>query len=79
MTPEQEKKLYEIHELLAGSLDKKGLAHKVNEMDVVVMELKTYKEEDEKFKHKVAGGLVVGTPILIIFWTWFKENVLHIK
>lgn len=75
MTPEQEKKLDKIHELLAGSLDKKGLVHKVGEIDYDVKNLKIYKSNDEKFKAKVAGGLAVGTPIAVGIWHWLWGKI----
>lgn len=79
MTPDQERKLDKIHELLAGSLEKKGLVHKVGEMDRTVKELKDYKDSDEKFKNKVAGGLAIGTPLAVGFWQyiWGKITGQH--
>ncbi len=43
-----------------------GLVHEV-------AELKLYKEKDEKFKQKVAGGVAVGIPVLTVFWHAFTE------
>jgi len=75
MTPDQEKKLDKIHELLAGSLESKGLVHKVNEMEKDVKGLKTYKEKDEKLKNKIAGGVVIGTPLLTAFWHYILGKI----
>jgi hypothetical protein len=58
MTPDQETKLDKIHELLAGSLEKKGLVHRVEEMDIDVKNLKSYRNKDQKLKWSLAGGLV---------------------
>ena len=76
MTQDQEKKLDQIHELLAGSLEKEGLVHKVGEMGFSIKELKEYKEKDERFKAKVAGGIAVGTPALIAAWHWIVDKVI---
>lgn len=75
MTPDQEEKLDKIHELLAGSLEKKGLVHKVEGMEDELRDLKKYKNNDEKFKAKVAGGIAVGTPILVGAWHWFWGKI----
>lgn len=74
MSPAQEQKLDEIHQLLAGSLEKKGLVHKVDEMELHVKDLKDYKDKDEKLKNKVAGGVAVGVPVISGIWTliWNK-------
>jgi hypothetical protein len=37
--------------------------------------LEDYKEADQKFKHKVAGGIAVGTPVLVVAWSWIKTHV----
>lgn len=76
MTPEQEIKLDKIHELLAGSLEKKGLVHKVEEHELDIYDLRDYKQKDEKFKNKVAGGIAVGTPILVMAWNWIQKHIL---
>lgn len=74
MTPDQEKKLDKIHELLAGSLEKKGLVHRMGEMEEDVAELKTYKLQDEKLKNKVAGGVAISIPILTGVWNWILKH-----
>ena len=70
MTPQQEEKLDKIHDLLAGTLENKGLIHRVYEMDTDVKTLKDYKEKDEKLKNKVAGGVALGVPVLTAAWHW---------
>ena len=77
MTPSQETKLDEIHELLAGTLEKKGLVHIMAEMDADVKGLKDYKTKDEKLKAKIAGGILVGTPILTLFWHWLQAKLFQ--
>lgn len=79
MTPAQEEKLDKIHELLAGSLERKGLVHKVGELEADMIELKDYKEKDERFKSKVVGGLAVGTPVAAGIWQliWNKITGNH--
>lgn len=74
MTPDQEKKLDKIHELLAGSLEKKGLVHRMGEMEEDVAELKSYKLQDEKLKNKVAGGVAISIPILTGAWNWILKH-----
>ena len=78
MNADQEKKLDSIHELLAGTLEKKGLVHKVDEMEATVFQLKKYKERDERFKNTVAGGVAVGTPLLVVAWHWIVKNIFHL-
>lgn len=75
MTPSQEEKLDKIHELLAGSLEKKGLVHRMGEMEEDVAELKIYKVKDEKLKNKVAGGVAVGIPVLTGIWNWILKHI----
>ncbi len=75
MTPAQEKKLDKIHELLAGSLEKKGLVHKVEEHELDIYTLTEYKKNDEKFKNKVAGGIAVGTPLFVGLWHWIISKI----
>lgn len=75
MTPEQEIKLDKIHELLAGSLEKKGLVHKVEEHELDIYDLREYKEKDQKFKNKVAGGIAAGTPLLVGLWHWIISKI----
>lgn len=64
MTPSQEKKLNEVHEALIGNqLGSKGVIKRLDELE-------TYKEQDEKYKARVAGGFAIGTPIFVAFWHW---------
>jgi hypothetical protein len=46
--------------------ESKGMVHEVDE-------LKKYKEKDEKFKAKVAGGFAVGIPVVGAAWTFFID------
>lgn len=75
MTQEQEDKVDMIYELLAGSLEKKGLVHKVEEHDLDIYDLREYKEKDQKFKNKMAGGIAAGTPLLVGLWHWIIGKI----
>jgi len=69
MTVEQQQKLNEVHAAIVGnpSLGTKGIIKRIDELEA-------YKEQDEKFKNKVAGGLAVGTPIFVAFWHWITKH-----
>lgn len=82
MTPSQEKKLdqtfdavSELKELLAGSIEQKGLVHVVRENDKDIQVLKSYKRKDEKFKAKVAGGIFVSIPIFGAIIEYIKSKL----
>lgn len=63
MTPEQEQKLDDLHDAIVGNLrlGNKGIVLRLQELE-------DYKEKDQKFKNKVAGGIAVGTPVLVVVW-----------
>ncbi len=74
MTPESEKllmdKVNNIHLLLAGSeYDKSvGLVNRFEKIE-------KYIEGDKKFKQKVAGGVAVGTPVLVAICEYIKHKL----
>lgn len=70
MNTEQEKKLNEIYNAIVGNekMKIKGLAQKVEDLE-------KYKAKDQKLKYKVAGGVAVGTPGLVVFWDWIKSHL----
>lgn len=63
MTAEQEEMLKDVHDAVVGNLrlGNKGIV-------VRLQEAEDYIEKDKKFKQKVAGGIAVGTPILVVLW-----------
>jgi len=74
MTTDQEKKLDDIYTAIVGNQNTgvKGLASRVDSLEA-------YKESDEKLKGKIAGGLIIGTPILIGLYHWFLDHFFGIK
>lgn len=69
MTTDQEKKLDELHAAIVGNnLGQKGIIKRLDEVE-------SYQEKDKAFKYKVAGGLAVGTPVLIAAWHWLKAKL----
>lgn len=82
MTPEQEKKLDRVLVALEGDpkMGIKGIVSDMNDFKVHVKgkikALEDYKEKDEKIKAKIAGGMAVGTPLLVVAWDWFKTHFL---
>jgi len=74
MTTDQEKKLDEIYTAIVGNPNTgvTGLAQRVSKLE-------DYKETDEKLKAKVAGGLAIGTPILVGLYHWLLDHLLGLK
>lgn len=73
MTPDQEKKLNEIHSAIVGNpaLGQEGIIPRL-------IKLEDYKRKDEKFKNKIAGALLIATPILVIVWHWIQKYILEL-
>ena len=71
MTPQQEQKLNEIHAAIVGNpaMGQKGIIPRLTELE-------KYRERDEKFKNRIAGGLAFGTPVLVIVWHWIQKKIL---
>lgn len=67
MTPEDRKKLDEVHAAIVGneSIGHKGLIPRMQEVE-------KYQEKDRHFKNKIAGGVAVLTPALLAIWEWIK-------
>jgi hypothetical protein len=70
MTPEQERKLNELHTAIVGNeeMGHEGLVTRVKRHE-------KYIEDDRKFKNKVAGGVAVGTVAATGIWTFIREHV----
>lgn len=67
MTPENEKKLNEVHAAIVGNeaIGHKGLIPRMQDVE-------KYQDKDRRFKNKLAGGFTVGTPVVIALWEWIK-------
>lgn len=48
-----------------------GLAKRVHDNE-------KYIEKDKRFKQKMAGGVAVMTPALVLAWDWIKQHILNI-
>lgn len=70
MTPNYEKKIDDLHNAIVGNpeMGHHGLVSRVRDVE-------DYQQKDKEFKHKVAGGLAVGTPILVAFWHWLLKHI----
>jgi hypothetical protein len=70
MTRDQENKLNELHAAIVGNeaLGNKGVIKRLEDLEV-------YKEKDQKFKHKAAGGLAILTPIFAGLWSWLIKHL----
>lgn len=70
MTAEQIKQLNEVHAAIVGNKDlgQKGIIPRLEEVE-------RYQNNDKIFKAKVAGGLAVGTPILVGLWNWILKHI----
>jgi hypothetical protein len=71
MTTDQEQKLNELHTAIVGNpaLGNKGIVARLQDVE-------KYQETDKAFKYKVAGGMAVGTPILVVAWHWLKGKIM---
>lgn len=67
MTPEQEKLLRDVHEAIVGNgpMGHKGLVSRMQDVE-------QYQTNDKRFKNRVAGGVAVGTPVLLAVWEYIK-------
>jgi len=74
MTKEQEQKLDQIFVAIVGHQPTgvRGIADRVKSLE-------EYKAKDKALKNKVIGGLSLGTPIFVVAWHWFLDNVLKIS
>jgi hypothetical protein len=67
MTADQIKKLDEVHAAIVGNkTGNKGIIKRLEDLE-------TYKEGDVNLKAKVAGGVFVGTPILVGIWHYILK------
>ena len=39
------------------------------------VDLENYKKQDQRLKHKIAGGLFISVPILTAFWEYIKHKL----
>lgn len=69
MTPEQQRKLDEVHSAIVGNptLGQKGIIPRIEKLE-------EYQLKDQAFKYKVAGGIAAGTPVFVLFTTWLKKH-----
>ena len=51
----------------------KGIVHQQVEHGKKIIELQEYKNKDEKFKQKIAGGAAVGIPLLTLGWNYLMD------
>lgn len=65
-----DKRLERIEMVLLGDeqAEQEGLVHKVKKQS-------QYIETDKKNKNKIIGGIIVGTPIFIVFWEKFLQII----
>lgn len=64
-----EEKVNEIHTALVGnpSLGQEGVVPRLNKVEA-------YQQKDKLYKAKVAGGLLVGVPLLDAFIHWLSSK-----
>lgn len=68
MSPDQEKLLTDIHTAIIGneSLGQEGIIPRLKAVE-------KYQQKDKLYKAKVAGGVLVGVPLLSEFWHWLTK------
>lgn len=73
MTPDQNKKLTELHEALCGNktTDNPGLIARVK-----VLEAQS--EKDKIVRNKFMGGLFISVPLITVFIEWCKHKLLNL-
>lgn len=69
MTPEQIRKLDEVHAAIIGNekLGQEGIIPRLNKAE-------KYIQDDKIYKAKVAGGLLIGVPLLDGFLHWIGKH-----
>lgn len=69
MTPEQIRKLDEVHAAIIGNkkLGQEGIIPRLNKAE-------KYIQDDKIYKAKVAGGLLIGVPLLDGFLHWLGKH-----
>lgn len=69
MTTEQIRKLDEVHAAIIGNekLGQEGIIPRLNKAE-------QYIQNDKIYKAKVAGGLLVGVPLLDGFIHWLRKH-----
>lgn len=69
MTPEQIRKLDEVHAAIIGNekLGQEGIIPRLNKAE-------KYIQDDKIYKAKVAGGLLIGVPLIDGFLHWIGKH-----
>lgn len=69
MTPEQIRKLDEVHAAIIGNekLGQEGIIPRLNKAE-------KYIQDDKIYKAKVAGGLLIGVPLIDGFLHWLGKH-----
>lgn len=70
MTTEQIRKLDEVHAAIIGNKDlgQEGIIPRLNKAE-------KYIQDDKIYKAKVAGGLLIGVPLIDGFLHWLGKHI----